>query len=282
MNPLVSICIPTYNNEATIERTVRSVLAQDYAPLEVVVSDDASTDRTRDVVAAIGDDRIRLIPHDVNAGMGGNWNQAIRAARGEYVKLLCADDLLYPGSVRKEAACLSQFPDVTLVMSDTALINGDDVRIGAFRRYPVRGRMSGRRLAKISAMVNNFFGAPCDTMFRRTDAERLGGFDESFTYILDFEFWMRLAEEGDVYILHELLNGFRVRADSNTDQVMGSGTRGQVYVAEHRRLVEKHAPVLGYGRLFTEVSVLWRRVRSRIIHYYMKIKQALHPSGKNA
>ena len=267
------VCIPAYNSAQTIERTIRSVLEQDYEPLEVIVSDDVSSDDTEAVVRAIGDPRVRFIPHEVNAGMANNWNQSIFAARGEFVKLLCADDVLYPGSLAKEAAALQENPGVEIAVSDTALIGENDERIGTYRRFPGSGRMNGKKLARFALMANNFFGAPCNVMFRRETAERLGGFDTSYGFIPDFEFWVRLAQAGDGYVIHEILNGFRVRADSNTDQVMGSGTRGNEYVAEHRRLVEAHGPALGLPPLAIEASVLWRRGRSRIIHWYLKFKQ---------
>jgi len=272
MKELVSVCIPAYNNEATIEATIRSVLAQTYENLEVVVVDDCSRDGTAAVVEAIGDERVRLVRNEENLGMVGNWNKSLWETRGTFVKLLCADDLLYPESLEKEVRALKENPDVNLVTSDTALIDMNGKKIGAFKRYPVRGRMNGRRLAKISLLVNNFFGAPCNNLFRRSAAERLQGFDGDFAYILDFDFWVRLALTGPVYIIHETLNGFRVRQDSNTDQVMGTGEKGHLYVAEHRKLLEHHQKALGYGNCYIGLSVWWRKTRSKLIHYYLKLK----------
>ena len=272
MKKLVSVCIPAYNNEDTIEATVRSALNQTYENLEVIVVDDCSRDGTVKQVEAIQDSRLRLIRNEKNLGMGGNWNKAIFQARGEYVKLLCGDDILYPESIEKEAEALFQNPDVSLAMSDTRLINMQGGPIGSFKRFPVNGRMNGRKLARISLLFNNFFGAPCNNLFRKSTAESLGGFDTGFTYILDFDFWVRLASMGYVYVIHEPLNGCRVRQDSNTDQVMGSGTKGNLYVSEHKKLLEKHQKELGYGRIYMGVSLRWRKMRSRLIHYYLKLK----------
>ena len=188
------------------------------------------------------------------------------------VKVLCADDILYPTSLEREMSALAENPDINLVSSDTALIDLEGRQVGAFKRFPVNGRMNGRRLARISLLFNNFFGAPCNNMFRREAALAVGGFDKNFPYILDFDLWLRLACTGDVYIIHETLNGFRLRNDSNTGEVMGTGEKGDVYVAEHGRLVDKHCSVLGIGKWGCGFSKWWRKTRSKIIHLYLKIK----------
>lgn len=270
--PQVSVCIPAYNNEAYIIHTIRSVLDQSFADLELVIIDDCSTDNTVSVVEAVTDSRVRLVRNEKNLGMAGNWNRCIEEARAPFVKVLCADDLLYPDSLKLEVQALMDNPDINLVSSDTALINMRGEQVGAFKRWPVNGRMNGRKLAKISLLFNNFFGAPCNNLFRREAGVAVGGFDSAFPYILDFDFWIRLACTGDVYIIHETLNGFRLRSDSNTGEVMGTGEKGDVYVAEHGRLVEKHRERLKLGRFGCGFSKWWRAARSRIIHLYLRLK----------
>lgn len=271
-SPTVSVCIPAYNNEAYILDTINSVLSQTFTDFELVVIDDCSKDGTARVVESVDDSRVRLVRNEKNLGMAGNWNRCIEEAKAPLVKLLCADDILYPDSLRLEVQALLDNPDINLVSSDTALINLQGEQVGAFKRWPVNGRMNGRRLAKISLLFNNFFGAPCNSMFRRESALAVGGFDKNFPYILDFDLWLRLACTGDVYIIHEKLNGFRLRNDSNTGEVMGTGEKGDVYVAEHARLVDKHRTALGLGSVGSSFSKWWRGARSRIIHVYLKMK----------
>lgn len=272
ISPQVSVCIPAYNNEGYIIETINSVLAQTFTDFELVVIDDCSKDDTAAVVEGVADPRVRLVRNEKNLGMAGNWNRCIEEAGAPLVKVLCADDILYPDSLRLEVQALLDNPDINLVSSDTALINMKGEQVGAFKRFPVRGRMNGRRLARISLLFNNFFGAPCNNLFRREAGVAVGGFDKDFPYILDFDFWIRLACTGDVFIIHEKLNGFRLRSDSNTGEVMGTGEKGDVYVAEHGRLVEKHKEKLGLGRLGCGFSRWWRGARSKIIHVYLKLK----------
>ena len=270
---LVSVCIPAYNSSAYIGKTMESVLSQTHRNLELVVVDDHSTDDTVRIVKRLAakDSRVRLEINPRNLGLSGNWNACIRQARGAYVKLLCADDILYPDSIEKELAPFLVYPDVHLVMSDTRLINVEGQNAGAFCRWPKKGLMEGRKLARYSLLFNNFFGAPCNNLFPRASAVKVGGFDRRFSYIPDFDFWVRMACLGQVYIIHECLNAFRVRRDSNTGDVMGEGGRGQDYVKEHVWLVKKHGRKLGLSKAACRFSVWWRKSRSRLIHIYLKI-----------
>ena len=105
--PLVSIVIPAYNSERYIGRTVTFALATDYPNLEVVVVDDCSTDNTLKVLELFHDKRLRVIRNEKNLGMTGNWNKCVRSARGEYVKLIPADDLVYPDCIKKSLPLLN-------------------------------------------------------------------------------------------------------------------------------------------------------------------------------
>ena len=94
--PAVSVGIPTYNRPAGLNRALESVLRQSERDLELIISDDASTDSTPEVVrqAAARDARVRYLRQDVKLGLTGNFNALLRAARGRYVMLLADDDWL--------------------------------------------------------------------------------------------------------------------------------------------------------------------------------------------
>lgn len=271
MQPLVSICIPTYNNEQYIKATLESILEQTYENIEVVVVDDHSKDHTVEIVKSIEDERIKLYINDQNLGMVGNWNRCLELATGEFVKLICADDMIHKNAVEREVEVLTKYPNVNLVESDTQLVDINDKKAGVFKRYPKSGVVKGKKVAKCSLMLNNFFGAPVNNMFRRAVLDKTGGFDKSFTYILDFDMWVRIACQGDIYIIHEVLNSFRVRNDSNTGDMIGN--QRNVYVDEHRRLVEKHARegIVKISAFECKLSVLIRRLRNIMIGVYLKI-----------
>ena len=271
--PLVSVCIPAYNSSATIAETIQSVLDQTYRNIELVVVDDNSKDNTVSLVERFieKDGRVRLYRNEQNLGMSGNWNHCLELCQGEYVKLICADDQIEPEAIEREAKAMLEHPFVNLVESDTRLVDVNGKTTGAFKRYYRSGVVNGKKVAKTSLMLNNFFGAPVNNLVRRSVLERTGLFDTSFTYILDFDMWVRIACAGDVYILHEPLNRFMVRNDSNTGVMIGQ--KRDVYVAEHRKLVEKHAAagVLRISKFEVELSVLLRKLRNVMIGIYLRI-----------
>jgi GT2 family glycosyltransferase len=271
--PLVSICIPAYNSGRYIEETVRAALASDWPELEVLVVDDGSQDETVPILRRIGeeDSRLRLIVNEKNLGMTGNWNKCVREARGEYIKLIPADDLVYPACLARTLPPLLKDPDIHLSICGTDLINEEGKVTGAYAHWPSPGVHDGVKVAKASVLLNNFFGNPVCALFRKTDFERVGGFDEDIVYILDFDLWLKLASLGKVAFCGEKLSAFRVRGDSNTGMMIGS--RRRAYTAEHKRLVEKHRakgviPINGAEQAF---SVAWRACRNWIIMLYMKI-----------
>lgn len=271
MRPLVSVCIPAYNNAGYIKDTIMSILKQTYQNIELIVVDDHSTDNTVEVLESINDERLKIYRNEHNLGMVGNWNRCLELATGEYVKLICADDMIARDAIEKEAKAMKKHPTVNLVESDTRLVDINGKKTGQFRRYHKSGVVDGKKLAKISLMIQDFYGAPVNNLIRRSALEKTGGFDTSFTYILDFDMWLRLSCTGDVYIIHEQLNSFRIRNDSNTGVLIGE--KRDVYNAEHRKLLEKHAKagVVKMTTLDIKISMMIRKMRNVAIGIYLKI-----------
>lgn len=267
--PLVSISIPTYNNEATIERTIASILAQTYTNLEVNVIDDQSKDKTLELVRGIVDQRIRVIENEVNLGMVGNWTKCLQVATGEYVKIVCGDDMLDPTAIEREVEAMIANPSVVMAESDTRLVDINGKKTGEFHRYHKSGLVPGKKIAKTSIIWNNFFGAPMNNLIRKSVFDQIGYFDKDFTYILDFEMWTRIACSGDIYIIHELLNSFTIRNDSNTGNLIGSDR--STYVNEHARLVYKYKEELGLSEFQCKFSVWFRKFRNVVIGIYLKM-----------
>lgn len=269
--PLVSIVIPAYNNENTIIATLESIRNQSYKNIEIIIIDDNSKDKTLQLVTEQQkkDNRIKIYHNSTNLGMIGNWNKCIQMSNGEFVKLVCADDLLDKNEIEKETEAMILNPTVNLVESDTRLIDINGRKIGSFKRYHKSGLVKGKKIARTSIIWNNFFGAPVNNLIRKSVLDKTGYFDEQFTYILDFDMWMKIACTGDVYIIHELLNSFRIRNDSNTGNLIGKDR--ETYVAEHQRLVDKYAGELQLTRFEYAFSIWFRKFRNAAIGIYLRV-----------
>lgn len=273
--PLVSVCIPAYNSAAYIKETIDSVLRQTYENIELIVCDDLSSDNTVEVIESISDSRIRLVRNQNNLGMSGNWNNCLSHCSGEFIKLLCADDVLAENAVEKEAEALIQNPSAVLSCSDTQLFDSEGKPKGKYRRYPkATGLVDGKLVVRAGFFSQDYFGAPLANLFRRSAVEKYGEFDSDFVYILDYEFFVRLACHGDIFIIHEPLNYFRVRYDSNTGEVI-AGDKTEAYVKEHELLLKKHGKDVALTDAEFRKSVRIRKFRNFAANIYLKI--FVHP-----
>ncbi|MCR4689557.1 MAG: glycosyltransferase [Saccharofermentans sp.] len=275
MNPIVSVCIPVYNNEETIKETIESVIAQTYRPIELVITNDASTDASQKAIEKALKEAgegitLKVEINDTNLGMSGNWNKAMSLCTGKYIKLLCADDLIDKDLIKREAEILEANPDVLSVESDTAFVDSEGKVRGRYKRYKRSGIVSGKEVVKYSLFHRDYLGAPLANTFRADTKTRGEGFDPEFKYILDYEFFMRLAIEGDVYIIHEDLNFFRLRQGSNTSKIF-KGEEGKKYINEHRMLAEKAAPKLGLTNKDVNRSVRIRKLMSFLGNIYLRL-----------
>lgn len=125
--PRVSIGIPVYNAEAYLEHTIRSVLDQTYPDFELILSDNASTDRSLEICReyAARDPRIRLTAHPVNQGAQFNFRYVFQTARGPYFRWCASDDYFAPESLETCVATLDANPDVVLCYPGTILVDGE-------------------------------------------------------------------------------------------------------------------------------------------------------------
>ncbi|MBL8058391.1 MAG: glycosyltransferase family 2 protein [Anaerolineales bacterium] len=171
MAPLVSVVIPAYRQAAYLGAALRSVLAQAGPPLDVIVVDDGSPDDTGAVAAGFGD-QIRYIAQP-NGGASKARNTGLRAARGEFVALLDADDLCLPGRLASQAALLQANPGAGLVASD-ALHLAEEQLIGL--RSLAYGRPPWRSFRWHTV---EYCATTSTVMLRRSAWEAVGGFEES-------------------------------------------------------------------------------------------------------
>jgi glycosyltransferase involved in cell wall biosynthesis len=136
--PRVSVGIPVYNGAKYLQTAVESVLKQDYKNFELIISDNASTDRTpeicREYVAA--DPRVRYFRNEVNIGAVPNFNRVFKLARGEFFKWLAYDDVCYPSLLSRCVEVLDQqTSSVALVYPLSELIDEHGGVLGEFNEY---------------------------------------------------------------------------------------------------------------------------------------------------
>ncbi len=162
MSAVISVAMAAYNGERFIAEQLASILAQLRAGDEVIVVDDASTDRTLDVVASFQDSRVRVLRNQRNAGVFSTFERALLATRGEFVFLSDQDDVWLPGKVVEFMARFERDPEVMLVLSDAQVIDVAG-RVVAPSFMALRG---GFRGSFVSTLVRNRY-LGCTMALRR-------------------------------------------------------------------------------------------------------------------
>ncbi|MGK5088423.1 glycosyltransferase [Bdellovibrionota bacterium FG-2] len=222
--PLVSVCIPAYNCESFIEAALKSVLSQTFQDFEIILVDNCSTDGTLARAKKFESERVHIYKNETNIGAEGNWNRVISHARGRFVKLLCADDVLLPRCLERQVAVFLRDKDgeIALVSCRRQVIDQDGkVLLKAQGLRGMRGQIVGKWVVKKTVRSGrNPLGEPSAVLFRKSLIEKIGGFSAEFPYLIDLDFWFRLLRWGDLYAIPEGLCSFRVTSTSWSSQLV--------------------------------------------------------------
>jgi glycosyltransferase involved in cell wall biosynthesis len=265
--PLVTICIPTYNRPEMLRHSLRSVLQQSYRHLEVIVSDNASDTDTAAVVDSFGDDRVRVDRLLENIGLHGNLSRCLHLGTGKYRVMLPDDDSMLPGNVESKVAFFKTYPSVGLVHSTFRNINSDSLPYGPVINWSSAEKdtvQSGSEYIRESIVKGGITWI--SSVMLRSDLV----VDESFVAddgpYCDLSLWLRVAQRADVGFLMAPLSGCRVHASSASS---GFQTFEQVRGRLVNTLRHTDALKLAVGR-FVESADLDPQVRAE----YARLQRA--------
>jgi len=200
---MVSVIIPTYNYGHYIAETLASVIAQSYADFECIIVDNGSTDNTKEIVKPFLQDKRFIYIYQENKGVSHGRNTGMKAAKGEYIQFLDADDLIEKDKLRSAVKFLVSHLEYDLVYSDMRYFKDgeinklfmsyscDESRDNAWMSY-VSG--SGEKVANV--FLNGNTMVISSPVFRRSILSSVGYFDESIQHNEDWDFWMRIVLSG--------------------------------------------------------------------------------------
>ncbi len=234
-NELVSICIPTYNGAKFLEQALDSVKAQTYRNIEVIISDDNSTDNTLAIAENFRKDvdfPVHIFHHEP-AGIGANWDHCIEKSSGSWIKFLFQDDIL-------ESDCLEEFLKLqeitgelvffskrTIIdengadisqnswisdLQQTVLLDIDNYIVFTKNKLNILGRDSKMHLS------HNFFGEPVASFISKSAFTKTGLHNKALQQLLDLEYNLRLLKHYNIVITEQKLIRFRVHTEQATQQ----------------------------------------------------------------
>lgn len=202
----ISVVMPSYNHAEHIAKAIESVLAQSYRKFEFLISDDASSDESWEVISKYQDVRIRTFQQLRNLGPVGNLNYLIKQARGKYVALLNSDDLWQHDKLEKQISIMDSHPDLGACFTWAEMIDERGNQItgpeamwnDVFRQ---ENRSQGQWLRHFF-LKGNCLCHP-SILIRREVYDFLGPYNPGFNQLPDFEMWIRLVKNFPIYIIQE-------------------------------------------------------------------------------
>lgn len=184
---LVSIVTPSYNQASYLEKTIQSVLEQDYPRIEYIVVDGASTDNSFEIIKKYND-RLAYWISEKDSGQAEAINKGFTRANGDILGWLNSDDYYLPGTISAVVKCFEENPDVVMIYGDMMAVDGDG-HITNILKY--------RQLSLQDLLCFQIVGQP-SVFFRRSAFEKTGFLETSFHFMLDHHLWIRLAQQGPI------------------------------------------------------------------------------------
>ncbi len=228
----VSICIPVYNGEKYLSQCIESCLHQSIPPLEIIVCDDGSTDKSKEILAEYKEKYpiIKLHINERNLGLVGNWNRCVELASGDWIKFVFQDDYIEKNCLEKFLRA-AQIEDKLLVCKRNFIID-KQATADELDYYQNRVRtlentgfyesdfFEPEIISKIGArhIYMNFIAEPSLVMFCRQTAIDMGLFDADLKQICDYEFFLRMASQYGLRYIPEKLASFRIHSRSTTEK----------------------------------------------------------------
>lgn len=270
--PKVSVMIPTYEPQAFLVETIKSVLAQDLGAeqMQIAVVDDGSKgNHARSLLEGmVPAGRIEFYEHEQNLGLGGNWNRAVALARGEFIHILHQDDAVRPGFYAQLLAGMQQSSRVGMSFCRHLFVDDCD----RIERISHRERWRPGVLNGWLERIGTAQRIQCPAALVRREAyETLGGFRADLRYALDWEMWVRIAAHYEVWYEPEVLAHYRRHAGTESARLEAAGhTTADMLMAIE--MLSEHFPE-------TRRAAVKQRAYRRVVRSHLKRALKLMDSG---
>ncbi len=217
MAALASVVVPVFNGLPHLRDLVDALLAQDYPDLEFVFTEGGSTDGSPQFLASLTDPRIRVVTMPAGTSAAGNWTAATQQAHGEFIKLVCQDDLITPKAISQQVADLLAHPTAVMAIAPRDIVDARGQVLYANRGC--QGLHAG--LHQGSDVIHscylrgaNVIGEPLAVLFRREPVLACMPWDDSNPLMLDVSLYAKVAPLGDVVVRRNSVGAFRVSTSS--------------------------------------------------------------------
>ena len=227
--PKVSVIIPTHNRAEFLRSAITSILNQTFQDFEIVIIDDASKDRTREVIAHFNDTRIKVLHNQVSKGAAESRNTGIMNAKSEYIAFLDDDDEWLPEKLKIQICLLDNSPQE---------VGG--ICTGYFTIEKVGGRILSMNSPEMNDIYKDNFIITSSILLRRECFEKCGLFDENMPTSSDYDMWIRISKDFSFEIIKKALVNYYIHGDKLTFNYEKKIKGLEVLLEKHGNLLKKY------------------------------------------
>ena len=264
-NPLVSIIVITYNSAKFVLETLESAKAQTYQNIELIISDDGSQDETVNLCKDwLAENKERFVNSQIitverNTGIPANCNRGVKAAKGEWIKLIAGDDIFLNDGIETVINFTNSNDEIQFVQAQVKIFgdNTIDQKIiptgNEIEIFALNNRKQIKKLLK-----DSFIKSP-GVFMRKNLIEKVNYFDESFKRLEDFPFWLKVLHKNEkIFLLNEVVVLYRRHIDSASTATVQKGITPFTnnYLTDKIDILEKYRYISPY--LFTISILKWK------------------------
>lgn len=213
--PKVSVILPCFNHARFVTEAAESVLGQTHRDLELIITDDCSSDNSWEVIKGIAarDERVRIIRHEKNQGLPTSRNDGLRIATGEFIAFCDADDVWEPQKAAAQVELLLDNPTYDVVYCETLIIDEHSRLTGQrfSQIYPLAKVTSGWLFAEL--VKRNFINVQ-SAMMRKSCLKTVSQFDADLGVLEDWWYWVQLAPHHQFLYSPQPLARYRIHSQS--------------------------------------------------------------------
>lgn len=275
-SPLVSICVPTYNVQKTIYDTLVSLINQTYINFIVLIVDNASTDKTLEIVSKFEDSRIHIYKSSENIGGEGNFNRCIELAKGKYTAIYHADDIYAPDIIELQVAYLETHLSAGAIFTQANLIDENGVNIGNISLpKKIKNNENTYEFFQIFKAImrhSNFLVCPSAmlrTNIYQNEIKKFRG--ELFNTSSDLDVWFRVLQNHSIGILPERLINYRISKSQHSAKLRARITKSDFFLVMEYYLAKEKVKT----RLVASDYLYYARVERtdrilRAVNFYLQ------------
>jgi len=214
--PEISVVMTSYNHERYLSEAIESVLGQTYKDIELIIVDDASIDKSKNIILkyADKDERVRYVFHDKNFGIARTTNDGFDEAKGNFIAYMQSDDVWFLHKLETQIQVLKQNPDL-IVWSDAVIIDSNGNNTGQLMTERARAQNKKKSGFIFTEYLTSGYIYVQSTIFKREYARRIR-FDTKLRYTNDYKFILELSVGHEFFFIPEPLLKYRIHGDNTS------------------------------------------------------------------